>query len=64
MVRPQVVDGGDALQLWRAAANISNKQLWTAEKEWSSSLEVRRRANKLRTIKNMPVTKGNKKPWT
>jgi hypothetical protein len=32
MERPQVADGGDALQVWRAAANILNKQLRTAEK--------------------------------
>jgi hypothetical protein len=32
MARPQVADGGDALQLWREAANILNKQSWTADK--------------------------------
>jgi hypothetical protein len=26
MGRPQVADGGDALQIWREAANILNKQ--------------------------------------
>jgi hypothetical protein len=26
MARPQVADGGDALQVWREAANILNKQ--------------------------------------
>jgi hypothetical protein len=26
MVRPQVVDGGDSLQIWRVAGNILNKQ--------------------------------------
>jgi hypothetical protein len=26
MVRPQVADGGDGLQIWRVAANILNKQ--------------------------------------
>jgi hypothetical protein len=45
MARPQVEDGGDALQFWRAAANILNKQSWTAEKGWSSSLGVGRGAN-------------------
>jgi hypothetical protein len=39
MARPHVVDGGDALQFWRAAANILNKQLRTADRGWSSSLE-------------------------
>jgi hypothetical protein len=29
MVSPQVEDGGDGLQIWRAAANILNKQSWT-----------------------------------
>jgi hypothetical protein len=38
MARPQVADGGDALQFWRVAANILNKQSRTADKGWSSSL--------------------------
>jgi hypothetical protein len=45
MARPQVADGGDALQFWRAAANILNKQSRTADKGWSSSLGVGRGAN-------------------
>jgi hypothetical protein len=45
MARPQITDGGDPLQFWRVAANILNKQSRTAEKGWSSSLEVRRVAN-------------------
>jgi hypothetical protein len=44
MVRPQVADGGDSLQMWRVAANIVNKQSQTADKGWSSSLGVGRRA--------------------
>jgi len=34
----QVVDEGDALQIWRVAANVLNKQSWTAENGWSLSL--------------------------
>jgi hypothetical protein len=45
MACPQVADGGDALQLWREAANILNKQSRTADKGWSSSLGVGRGAN-------------------
>ena len=45
MARPQVADRGDGLQIWRVAANILNKQSWTADKGWSSSLGVGRRAN-------------------
>jgi hypothetical protein len=45
MARPQVADGGDALQLWREAANIVNKQSRTADKGWSSILGVGRGAN-------------------
>jgi hypothetical protein len=45
MARPQVADGGDTFQLWRAAANILNKQSRTANKAWSSSLGVGRGAN-------------------
>jgi hypothetical protein len=45
MARPQVADGGDALQVWREAANILNKPLRTADKGWSSSLGVGRGTN-------------------
>ncbi|KAJ4428691.1 hypothetical protein ANN_25684 [Periplaneta americana] len=31
---------GDGLQIWRVAVNILNKQSWTADKGWSSSLGV------------------------
>jgi hypothetical protein len=44
MARPQVADGGDALQVWRVAANILNKQSRTANKEWPSNLGVGRGA--------------------
>jgi hypothetical protein len=40
MMHPQVVDGGEGLQLWRAAANKMNKHLGAADKEWSSSSGV------------------------
>jgi hypothetical protein len=45
MAHPQVADGGDALQLWRGAVNILNKQSRTADKGWSSSLGVWRWTN-------------------
>jgi hypothetical protein len=45
MARPQVADGRDALQVWREAADLLNKQSRTAEKGWSSSLGVGRGAN-------------------
>jgi hypothetical protein len=45
MARPQVADGEDALQLWREAANILNKQSRAADKGWSSSWGVGRGAN-------------------
>ena len=44
---PWVADGGVGLQVWRLAANILNKQSWTADQEWSSSLGVWREANNL-----------------
>jgi hypothetical protein len=37
MARPQVADGGDGLQICRAAANILNKQSCTADRGWPSS---------------------------
>jgi hypothetical protein len=45
MARPQDADGGNALQVWRVAANILNKQSRTADKGWSSSLGIGRGAN-------------------
>jgi hypothetical protein len=67
MERPQVADGGDGLQIWRVAANILNKQSRTANKEWFSSLGVRRGATTPhRKYCNNLVTKIHKKPrtWT
>jgi hypothetical protein len=65
MARPQVADGGDGLQIWRAAANILNKQSRT-DKGWSSSLEVGCGANSSSPKKISFVTKDHKKPrtWT
>jgi hypothetical protein len=45
MAHPRVSDGGDHLQIQRVAANILNKQLWTADKGWSSSLGAGHEAN-------------------
>jgi hypothetical protein len=39
---PEVRNGEDNLQKRRVAANILNKQPWTAKSEWSSSLDVKR----------------------
>jgi hypothetical protein len=38
MAHPQVVDEGDGFQIWRVAANISHKQLWTVNRRWSFQL--------------------------
>jgi hypothetical protein len=45
MARPRVAHGGGGHQIWRVAVNIMNKLLRTAEKRWSSSLEVGQEAN-------------------
>jgi hypothetical protein len=42
MARPQVVDGGDGLQIWMVAANILHKQSRIADREWFFSLGVGR----------------------
>jgi hypothetical protein len=62
MARPQVADGGDALQLWREAANILNKQSRTTDKRWSSSLGVGRGAKNYSPLKNKLVMKTFTKP--
>jgi hypothetical protein len=38
MEGPHVSDGGNGFQIWRAAANILNKQSRTSDKGWSSRL--------------------------
>jgi hypothetical protein len=38
MVHPQDVNGRDGLQIWRVVAKTLNKQPWTVDKGWSSSL--------------------------
>jgi hypothetical protein len=54
MVRPQVVDGGNSIQLWRVAVNTLNKQLWTVDKGWSFTPRC----------KNNHVTNHSYKLWT
>jgi hypothetical protein len=41
---PGVADRGDGLQIWRAAANILNKHLRTADSGWSARLVILRGA--------------------
>jgi hypothetical protein len=53
----------NGLQLWKVATNTSNKQPWTNDKGWSSSLEVDSGANNL-TVKNKIVTKIHTEPRT
>jgi hypothetical protein len=45
MARPLVADGGDGLQVCRVTETVLNKQSRRADKGWSSSLGVGRRAN-------------------
>jgi hypothetical protein len=44
MARPWVADEGDALQIWRVAANILNKSR-TADKRWSTRLGIVKGSN-------------------
>jgi hypothetical protein len=44
MAPPEVVDGGDGLQIWRVAVNILNGQSRIVDKGWFSSLGVGREA--------------------
>jgi len=51
--------------IWRVAGNILNKQSWTPEKWWSSSVGVGQGAQQLHTVKTYHVTKYLQgKPWT
>jgi hypothetical protein len=42
--------GRVGLQIWRLAANILNKQSWTVDQEWSSSLGVWHEVNNLTLV--------------
>jgi hypothetical protein len=44
-LRPQAAYGGDGLQMWRVAANMLTKTLWTSDKGWLLMLRVGRGAN-------------------
>lgn len=46
MVRPQVADGGDSMQVRRIAENTTHKQLRRADQGWSSSLSLRLGTNR------------------
>ena len=50
--------------IWRVDANILNKQLWTTNKGWSSSLGGWARCWQLLTIKTGFVMKLEHVPWT
>jgi hypothetical protein len=50
MARPQVADGGDALQIWRVAVNILNKQSRTADRGWELTTPDRKTSDLLRNI--------------
>ena len=45
--------------IWRVAANILNKQSWTADEGWSPSLGVGRGANNTSPYKRIMLRKGN-----
>jgi hypothetical protein len=62
MACPQVVGGGDSLQIWRLAANILNKQSCAAKTGWSPAWGVGHGANKLLTVKYKLVTECHKGP--
>ncbi|KAJ4430131.1 hypothetical protein ANN_22341 [Periplaneta americana] len=49
MARPQVADRRDGLQIWRVAANILNKQSWTADKGLGEGLTTHHRKKQLVT---------------
>jgi hypothetical protein len=59
VVRPQVVDGGDSLQIWRVAASILNKQMRTPDKVWLLGVGLT-----TSHCKEQFVTKCYAEPWT
>jgi hypothetical protein len=58
MARPQLEDGGDGLQMCKVATKVVNKQLWTADKEWSTTLGSWAGANMLRNVAQGVGTHG------
>jgi hypothetical protein len=62
MARPQVGDGEDDIQIWKAAAKILNEQWRTADKGWSCSFGL---GETLTThLEKYHVTKHFTKPLT
>jgi hypothetical protein len=64
MARAQVADGGDGPQIWTVAADIMNKRWRTADRGWSSSLGVGRKANNPHRKTSWFVTYHDQEPWT
>jgi hypothetical protein len=62
MARPRVADRGDGLQIWRIAVNMLNKQSWTADSGWSSSLGVVQGANNPPLLNSILVTNHYAQP--
>jgi hypothetical protein len=62
MARLRVADGGDGLQMWRVVANILTKQLWIANKGWTTSFRGWAWGEQTLTVKNSLVTKFHKEP--
>jgi hypothetical protein len=58
MARLQFADVSDGFQIWRAAADILNKQSMTADKGWPSSLGVGQGASNSSLYKLDVLSKG------
>jgi hypothetical protein len=52
----------EVLQIWGVAANILNKQSWTADKGWSSTLGVGHGANNPSVLKFLLLQNVSKCP--
>ena len=60
MARPQSTDGGDVLQTWKVAVNISNNQSRTAEGGGSPAWGLGEGLSAPHCRKNQHITKSNK----
>jgi hypothetical protein len=52
LARSRVEDGGKGLQIWRIVGHVLIQQSRAVNKEWSSSLGVRRGSNNLLSLLN------------
>jgi hypothetical protein len=64
MVHTQDADSGDILQMWRAATNVLNTDLQTADRGGPPAWELDGGSKQIPSVKTKFVVKHYMQPWT